>query len=381
MQLVNDVQAHFTLWNGDKYANDIYRGAIDAIARNAGKLKGSHLVKYADHREDGENKINRILQHRPNQYMNSFDFLYKMVTHLFLYNNSYALVERDTRGNLSAVYPITCRSMDFLTDNQNKLFCRFYLADGKEFIFSYNDIIHLRRHFNSNELLGDNNNAIDPALELAHTQNEGIINGIKAGANIRGILKFAQLLSPEKLEDEKNKFINQYLTVNNDGGVITTDAKSEYIPLENKPVFLSAEQTEAIENKIYNYLGITKKIVNGSYNEDEFLSFYESVIEPIALCLSQEFTEKVFTHREQAHGNEIIFESGRLQYASNNSKVSLIKELAPMGILSINQALEILNLPSIKDGDKKILSLNYIDKDIAEEYQLNKAKGGNNERN
>ena len=31
----------FSAWNGDAYANDIYRGAVDAIARNVAKLKGS----------------------------------------------------------------------------------------------------------------------------------------------------------------------------------------------------------------------------------------------------------------------------------------------------------------------------------------------------
>lgn len=30
----------FSAWNGDAYANDIYRGAVDAIARNVAKLKG-----------------------------------------------------------------------------------------------------------------------------------------------------------------------------------------------------------------------------------------------------------------------------------------------------------------------------------------------------
>ena len=373
---INESQGFFTSWSGNAYENDIYRSAIDSIARNCGKLKGSHVINYSNHREAGDCKINRILQYKPNPFMNSYDFLYKMVTHLYLHNNSFALIERDRRGNLSAVYPITCNTVEFLSDDFNNLYCRFYLKDGKQFIFSYKDLIHLRRHFNASELLGDNNTAIDPALELAHTQNEGIINGIKAGANIRGMLKYTQLLSPEKLRQEKEKFINDYLQVNNDGGIVALDQKAEYIPLESKPTFLSAEQTEQIENKIYNYLGITKKIVNGSYNEDEFLAFYESIVEPIALALGLEFTNKIFTEREITYGNQIIFESGRLQYASPKTKVSLIKELVPLGILTKNQALEILNLPGVEDGDSTILSLNYINKDIAEEYQLNKAKGG-----
>ena len=145
----------------------------------------------------------------------------------------------------------------------------------------------------------------------------------------------------------------------------------EYTPIESKPVILSAEQTQEVKAKIYDYLGITENIVNSSYTEDQFSAFYESTIEPFAVALSMEFTAKIFNDREQAFGNSIMFESGRLQFCSNTTKVNLIKELLPMGILTVNQALEILNLPAIEDGDRRIQSLNYIDVEHATEYQLN----------
>ena len=39
VRLVNEPTAAFTSFTGDAYSNDIYRGAVDAIARNIGKLK------------------------------------------------------------------------------------------------------------------------------------------------------------------------------------------------------------------------------------------------------------------------------------------------------------------------------------------------------
>lgn len=114
----------------------------------------------------------------------------------------------------------------------------------------------------------------------------------------------------------------------------------------------------------------TQSIVNSSYNEDQFSAFYESTLEPIALQLSLEFTRKVFNDREQTFGNSICFESGRLIFSSNATKVNMIKELVPLGLLSINQALEILNLPSIPDGDKRLQTLNVVDATKAEQYQL-----------
>lgn len=373
-QLINEQQGSFTVWNGDAYSNDIYRAGVDAIARNCAKLKGCHVIKYADHTKTaGECKLNRLLQTRPNAYMSASDFLYKLVTRYYLNNNSFALLDRDERGNVCAIYPITETYVEFLSDAANELYCRFTFASGKQAIFNYRDIIHLRRNFNSNELLGDNNGALYPAIEAAHTQNEGIISGIKAGANIRGILHFTQIMPPSKMKEEKDAFIADYLSMNNDGGVVATDQKSEYTPIESKPVLLSAEQSDAIAAKIYNYLGVAKEIVNSSYTEDQFAAFFESTVEPIALALSLEFTAKIFNDREQAFGNAIIFDSGRMNFTSNATKINLIKELVPFGILSINQALEILNLPPVENGDRRLQSLNYVSGELADAYQMNKA--------
>ena len=78
--------------------------------------------------------------------------------------------------------------------------------------------------------------------------------------------------------------------------------------------------------------------------------------------------------REQAFGNQIIFESGRLQFSSNATKINLISQLIPYGLLTINQALEILNLPQVNDGDKRLQTLNVVDAEKANKYQLSEVK-------
>lgn len=374
VQIINDSTTLFTAFGGDAYSNDIYRGAVDAIARNIGKLKGGHVIRYADHdKVEGDCKLNRLLQVRPNPYMSAYDFLYKLATHYYLYNNAFAFLEHDDQGELTGIYPITCTSVQILSDSCGNLYCLFYFKSGKQALLPYRDIVHLRRNFNRDDILGDDNSALYPALELAHTQNEGIISSIKSGANIRGILRFTQIMSPTKLKEEKDAFIADYLQMGNDGGIVAVDQKAEYTPIESKPVILTAEQTQEVKKKIYSYLGIAENIVNSNYNEDEFAAFYESVIEPFAVALSMEFTAKVFTDREQAFGNSIMFESGRLQFTSNATKVNLIKEIMPLGLLSINQALEILNLPAIQGGEKRLQTLNVIDAENAVAYQLQKA--------
>jgi HK97 family phage portal protein len=361
----------FTPWSGDAYGSDIYRGAVDAIARNAAKLKGVHVVRQqgrATPQQGG--KLNRILQTEPNPYMNTFDFLYRMITHYYLFNNAFAFLQKDDYGEVLGVFPIGAAGADFMADPTGRLFVNFRFNGGKEVILPYSDVVHLRRHYNGNDLLGDPNTAIIPALELAHTQSEGIINAIKSGATIRGVLSFTQILAPEKLKAEKDAFMADYLSMSNNGGIIALDQKMSYEPITTTPVTINKQQTDAAKAKIYDYLGVSEKIVNSSYTEDEWAAFYESTIEPIAVQLSLEFTRKIFSDREQGFGNSILFESGRLQFASNATKVTLIRELVPLGLLTVNQALEILNLPSVEDGDRRVQTLNVVAADKADQYQL-----------
>ena len=377
---MNGGPAIFTQFSGNAYESDIYRSAVDSIARNVAKLKPVHVVTIERNRKDGDNSLNRILQVRPNQYMTSYDMIYKIVTHYYLYNNAFAYLQKDENGKLTGIYPLSPVNMEYLTDLTGELYCRFFFAGDKQVTLPFRDVFTIRRFYNSNDLLGDKNTAILNTLDLAHTQNEGIANSIKSSATIKGLLKYNQILSPENLKKEKEEFIKDYLSISNNGGIAALDSKMDYVPLEIKGIAIDNEQMSAVKQKIYDYLGVSEKIVNSTYNEDEWSAFYESVVEALGVQISLELTDKIFTQREQAFGNSILMEANRLQFASNATKVNMIKELMPLGLFTVNQALEILNLPSVEDGERRVQTLNVANTKIVDEYQMNK-KGVKNEGN
>ncbi|MCD8911222.1 phage portal protein [Staphylococcus gallinarum] len=379
-EMLNGGFTSFSSFTGDAYSNDIYRSAVDSIARHIAKLSGKHVVDNTSERNN-YSKLNRILQQRPNPYMSGYDFLYKIATQYYLYNNAFILVQKDNRGNLTGLYPLAPNSVEYVVDGSNEVYLKFLFNGGEKVTLHMNEVAVLRRHFNSNELLGDDNTAIMSALELAHTQNEGMREAIKNSAKIRGIVKYTQALAPSKLKEAKEEFMNNYLTMANNGGVIPVDTSMEYQPLNVSDVQIDTSQVDAVKQKIYDYLGINEDIVNGNYNEDQWQSFFESIVEPFAIQISSELTEKIFSEREKSFANRIIFEASKLQYASNQSKTNVIKELLPLGVLTINQALDLLNLPNVEDGDKRIQSLNYIDKALADSYQMNNKEGKVDEGN
>ena len=86
-------------------------------------------------------------------------------------------------------------------------------------------------------------------------------------------------------------------------------------------------------------------------------------------------TRKLLSPTEKKSGYAVVFDANRLAYADTKTKVELIRQLRPLGILTVNQSLEIMNLPPVADGDTRIQTLNAVNTDIVDDYQM---KGGEN---
>ena len=253
------------------------------------------------------------------------------------------------------------------------MYFKFTFRAGKQITVPYAELIHLRRHFNRNDMFGeDSRKPLKPTLDLMQTINQGITNAIKSSARLRGWLKFNTTLRPEDLKAQRDGFVTDYLSSNNDGGIGAIDAKMDFTPVKMDSITADDKQTAIVRDTAYRYFGLNEKIIQSNYNEDEWNAFYSSVLEPIAIQLSLEMTSKLFTNRELGFGNEIIFSASRLTYASNATKVAMAKELLPTGIFSINEMREIFELEPVDDGDKRFQTLNLVNSTLADEYQLKK---------
>ncbi len=371
-QFLNDYAPFFSSVSGNFYDSDVVRTCVDAIARNAAKLKPKHIRRANGRVTAIADDLQWLLEVRPNPYMSAYDFLYKVVSQLYTNNNAFVYIRFDSIGKITGLFPLSYSSLEFV-EYEGELYCRFTFLTGFRMTVPYTELIHIRRHFNGNDIFGETNERpFKPTLSLIQTVNEGIINAIKSSARLRGFLKFTQTLRPEDLKKQRDQFVADYLSINNDGGIGAVDAKADFTPVEMNGKMVDDKQMAVIRDSAYRYFGINENIIKADYTEDQWNAFYESVLEPIAIQLSLEFTEKCFSDREKGFGNEVIFEANRLQYASNKTKITLLQYLMPMGIFSINDALEILNMPPVEDGDRRIFSLNYVNVELADVYQTGK---------
>ena len=96
------------------------------------------------------------------------------------------------------------------------------------------------------------------------------------------------------------------------------------------------------------------------------------------IALSQAFTKKMFTSRQLSFGNRVQFYPKDCVFMSTSETLEMIRLLGDSGSLYENEKRVFLGLPPLPEleGVRK-MSLNYVDVDIANEYQVG---GENSER-
>ena len=137
-------------------------------------------------------------------------------------------------------------------------------------------------------------------------------------------------------------------------GVAATDAKADAKQVEPHDYVPNAAQTDRQTQRIYAYFGTNEKIVHATYTEDEWISYYEQAVEPIAAQMSREYTRKLFSRLERSRGNTIVFESSALTFASMKTKLNLV-QFVDRGIMTPNEIRGYLNLVPIEGGDQALL--------------------------
>lgn len=249
-------------------------------------------------------------------------------------------------GYIVAFYPILAMTYDLLQGNNNVTYLQFKFINGKTYTIPYLNLIHLRLFYNKDDIYGTGNAILRTDLETALTTSEGMKNAIRTSNSLKGILKFTNsMLKPKDIKENQEQFVKDYLTMSNTSGIATLDAKAEFQPIDLKPITLDKAQMEQVNYNIYDYFGISENIVRNKFSPEEWNAFFEGVIEPRAVQLSYEFTNKIFSDKAILEGHKIVFTANRIQYANLSDKIKLFQQILPYGLLTKDEALEILDLP------------------------------------
>lgn len=338
----------FVPFGSDMYKSDLVRACIRPLAEHTSKANAVCTDK----------NIERLLNLSPNVYMNGKDFLYKVRTLLELRNTAFVYIQRDDKAVVRGFYPVPYASYEAI-DYGGRLYIKFRF-DGEaatDLVLPWADLAVLRKDYNKKDIGGDDNSPIVSTLDLIGTINQGVGNAVKSTANLRGILKSTKaMLSKEDIKAQKDKFVADYMNLSNEGGIASLDATQDFQPIEMKPVVTSSATMKELREDVYRFFGINDSIIMSDYTESQMEAFYEARIEPFLVAFGTELTRKVFTDREIGFNNSVMYESNRMNYTSNATKLNMI-QLVDRGIMTPNELRLMFNLAPFEGGDEFIRRL------------------------
>lgn len=355
-QIVTDKGNGTFIYSGKIYQSDIVTACLAPYKKAVGKLSPLHVRKSKDNTEIFPEPYMRFLLEEPNTLLTMQKTLEKIVSPLILSGNAFILIVRDINGYPLELFPIPAVSAEAVYMN-GELSLKFVYQNGKTYTHRYDDVIHLRMNMTENDLFGE---PIMPSLSklvnLVETIDKGMEKAIKNSNVIKWLIRFNSSMRPDDMEKQIKLFDDTYMDVDKGHSAVAHDIKSDVQQVNFQNYVPNFPITESIRQRIYSLLGVNEKIVQGTFNEDEWNSFYESSIEPIALDLQSEFTRKLFTRKERAFGNKIIFAANTLSCASLSTKLQFVS-MVDRGAMVPNEWRDLFNYAPIENGDKPIRRL------------------------
>lgn len=350
-------------------ATYIQHNIFDRIARDMSMVEFKHL-------KDGVSVTGSdfvyALNVQANRLQTASDFIYSIVWDLFKKGDVFVRWDKTTKEFEN----LNINSIKFLVDDSGTVWLQGRTSAGNVVEFLYKDIIHLR-HKPTGVFFSQKIDDVDKLLNIVAKTNNAILEEISNGSELRGVLKIptqiADDLKGKKVEDFKGAIR---------GGIGTLDAMTEFVELKNNYTANTENSKEALR-QLFRYFGVNENILNSSYTKEEYDAYIQSTIAPLCKKLSQAFTGALLTRfqaKDTAEGENagrkketLIFELNTFKLASIEKQATFLSAFVSSGVGTTNEARDLMDLPPIEGGDTVRVSLNYVNAQIADMYQLTNA--------
>ena len=346
---------NFTIksFGNDVSMHPIVSSCIDCIAK--------HCAKASFYTEDGQ-QIDFLK--RPNEYQSQSSFIYKIVANLKKNNECFIYIDRNKRNKIKQLHVLNHGNCQIKVVEDELLFEFLLPITGTKKVVPYTEIIHIRDKYMNNEFYGDDQQeTLKNLVNTKHTLEQGIEKYIHTSNLVRGIVQVNAILKNEDLQKYLNDFNGQFDNLENKSSFAVLDNKASFTPISSNAQIPDHEIFESVNREIYSYFGLTQEIVENNASNDSMEEFYDSVIAPILKQISEEFSDKLNMTVALTLDNYI--------FASFAKKISAVKEMVQFGILSIDESRQLLGYGKIPGGEKRLQTLNVVNADLVDAYQMN----------
>ena len=356
-QMLDGYTPIFSSYDGGVYEMELTRSCIHTFANHCSKLQPN--VEGADSRG-----LKAMLDGRPNPFMTSAQFVYKVATIYDAKNTCFIAPVLDEFDRLVGYYPVNPAQTEII-DVKGEPWLRYRFNTGEWAAIELHRCGVVSKYLYNSDIMGEDNRALQPTLQLLNTQNQGIAEGIKNSASFRFMATVNNFAKAKDLANERKTWVAENLGSDAGGLALFPNTYTNVQQIQSTAKIVDPEQMNLIQTRVLNYFGCNEEVLQNKTVGDAWSAYYEGKIEPFALQLSQAMTVMTYTAQERKRGNAILWSANRLQYMTNADKLQVSSQMFDRAILSINDVMDVWNLPHVPDGDKR-----YIRKEYTEISQL-----------
>lgn len=351
--MMNGYEPKFTSWGGDIYEQALVRSAINARATHISKLKFNIIGS-------ARPALQVKLKQAPNTMQTWSQFLYRLSTILDIHNTAFIVPIYDKFGEPSGIFcPVPQRVTIVKYGEVPYLVYEFSNKEKASIELEFCGV--LTKYQYRSDFFGETNHALFPTMDLIHIQNQGIQEAVKSSATYRFYAQANNFAKADDLAKERQRFSEENFSKDAKGGglLLFPNTYTNINQVKSAPYTVAADEMKLIEKNVYQYFMVNEEIMENRAVGDAWSAFYEGAIEPFAIQVSEVLTNMFFTKNEKSYGNEVMLTANRLQYMTNKDKLDVSSQLVDRGVISINDAREIWNLPPVEGGDVRVIRGEY----------------------
>ena len=358
-QMLDGYTPIFSTFDGGVYEMELTRACIHTFATHCSKL----LPTVTGPDSLG---LQAVLDGRPNLFMTSAQFVYKVATIYEAKNTCFIVPVLDAFDRITGYYPVNPQQVEVL-EVDGEPWLRYTFNNGEKAAIELSRCGVVSKFLYKNDIKGENNAALLPTLQLLNTQNQGIVEGIKNSASFRFMATINNFAKGDDLAKERKKWVDENLGPDSGGLALFPNTYSNVQHLQSQAKIVDPEQLKIIQDRVFIYFGSNEDVLLNKAVGDGWSAYYEGKVEPFAIQLSQAMTCMSFDEKQRIgkKARGIVWSANRLQYMTNADKLQVSSQMFDRGILSTNDVMDIWNLPHVEDGDKR-----YIRKEYTEISQL-----------
>jgi len=367
------------------YEASVVRACIHTIAEEASKMILKSVKVKKGLVETSQDEINELLMGKPNDLMILKDMLYWTAYKLEVKSNAYWYPEYSVYkfGNgeetikLTAIYPINSESEDMVFDEKTKKYhLVFRIVNGGTYSVPYEEVIHFRKHFGDNYYFG-NESRVDllKKLKIYDQVTTLMPRSIESSMQLKGILSAKSQMGESALEKFKTDFETNLKKGAGAFGVLGVDGKFD--PLNTSSQIVDEKILEHLEKTALMNFGVSMKILTGDATENEWQTLYQKNIEPLKISIEQASTHVLFSPKERKAGKQIKVYDKLVNHLSMKTKLEIIKLMGPNNYISRSEQRDLIGYEP--DGGEDRVSLNYVNQNLADKYQVDTESNENKE--